>query len=737
MMYKYSKNNYNKTEKFSFINGKWNKLGENKADNSCVKVVFVGTPNVGKSSLINSLSGSLLKTGNWPGVTLEKTEVFKKIKDKDFYFIDLPGTNFLESSTLEERIPLKFLFEEKVDIIVNVVEGTSVQKNLPLSLQLKEFNIPIIIALNHQDEFKRFGFEMDTNKLEELLQLKVKVVSSRTGFGIEELLDQIYLTSQKIADNKEDLAPKYGITKYTEKEIEILPDKLYKYPKHKNVSSSLFFQATGETWFINRQKSLEEREFAYELKNRMKDYVKNILIECKYNFIKEKQLDFTRKLDKVLLNKYLAPFFAVSILTLCFAITFSLANPFIDFLDRLINSFLSKYLSYYLVQIHTPDKIRSFLIDGLLSSFGIITSFIPLIFLLNLVLIALQGTGYVSRIAFVFEGIVGKIGISGRAIFPLLLGFGCNVPTIYSLKFLKDEKEKLLSIFLCGFISCGARLPVYGIFAAAFFPNNLILMIAAMYVIGIFYVIIIGFILKRKFVSETSHQIGEMPLYRAPFLKSSFKLALVRTGMYFKRIKLIVSVVFVIWCFGNFPGTGESSLVGMGAKIIKPVFEPLGFGSRWEILASVPSAIIAKEGVIASILAFIPNEKEIDDFVFNPLQDVKDIFYTLIMDLKNNFTKDIFTFIKTNEGKIKEDYGQDSINRLSKIWDDKYAKLRVISFMIFILLTVPCVVALNAIRSEFSVKIMMLAICSYFFISYFSSLIFFQGALFLTRLFGF
>ena len=349
----------------------------------------------------------------------------------------------------------------------------------------------------------------------------------------------------------------------------------------------------------------------------------------------------------------------------------------------------------------------------------------PLIFLLNVSLIFLQSTGYISRIAFSFEKLVSIFGISGRSIFPLLLGFGCNVPTVYALKSLKSENEQKLNLFIMGFVSCGARLPVFGIFALAFFPNNVFLAIIAMYITGLVFLILVGFLLKHKFKNQ-NYNIIEMPLYRFPSIKNIMKMSLHKTKSYINRIKLIVKVVLILWVLSSFPQHGENSIIGKTAKVVSPIFFPLGFGDRWEVIASLPAAIIAKEGAIISIQTFLQNNSKKEIETYDALADLKKLFTTFFTDISFNLSKDLFSFFKISKDDVEDTYGNDIVVEIGMLWNGKTASIKAISFMIFILLTIPCVVVLNAIKTSFSLKLMLQVAVSYFLISYLSSLIFYQ-----------
>ena len=664
------------------------------------KVIFVGLPNVGKSSLINSISNSALKIGNWPGTTYEKKEVNDFINDKAFKFTDLPGTYTIESLKKDEAINLKYILSEKIDLIVNVVDSSDLQKNLKLSTQLKIFGIKMIMVLNFEDEFKKFKFSIDKNKLEEIFELDVIFTSTKTGNGIKELKELIYKSVNEKIRSKNDFLKK------------------------------VFTSETNEytsNYCALPVKKIKNKKCFYRLKKQIDDFVKKSLLKCKYSFKKEEQLNKTKKIDDILLNKYLSPIFAVIILTFVFAITFSLANPFINLIDNLFNSFLAKYLNIFLNYTQAPEILKSFLINGLLSAIGLTMSFTPLIFLLNFSLSLLQSTGYISRVAFIFERLVSRFGISGRSIFPLLLGFGCNVPTVYALKSIKNPNEQKLNLFILGFISCGARLPIYGIFSLAFFPDNVFLMIISMYILGFVFAMLVGFLLKHKF-KKLSFNIIEMPLYRIPSLKNIIKMSWFKTKMYTKRIKLIIKVVLILWVFSNFPQSGENSFLGKTAKFISPVFKPLGFGERWEVIASLPAAIIAKEGALVSMQIFLNTKENDKKFSYQPLKDFEKIFTTFFKEIIYNSTKDIFSFFKIDRKNIKSTYGTSIVNKISNLFSN-FALLKAVSFMIFILLTVPCIVVLNAIKTTFSFKTMTKVALSYFLVSYFASLIFYQTAM--------
>jgi len=684
------------------------------------EVAFVGNSNVGKSSLINKLSNSNLKVANWPGVTVEKKEVFFKHKEKKYHLIDLPGISSFSNKKTEERITFEYLTQIRPDLIVNVVDSTNLDKNLYLTMQLLETDIPMIVVLNFKDEFDNLAFELDLFEFKNALNLPIMFVSCKYEKGITELMDLINRDIDK--DTKR---PSYFL----------INDK---------IKENL--QKIGINLDFKTLRILEENKDE-KIKDLFKeDYGKNLseeLINSKHNIIDEilaksfkkydkSRLDKTRKIDDVILN----PFFSIPILIVIIISVFSLAlrgsDPFINYIDAFFNVFLAKYAH----KIFSFNEIfESFLVDGVIGGLGLLLSFSPLIFSLYFFLALLEESGYIARVSFILDKFMSSFGLSGKAVFPIIVGFGCNVPSVYLSRGLENEESRKLTAFITGFTSCGARLPIYALFSSAFLGNYAVYGILSMYIVSVLASFLIAFVLYKFNLIKSNEKsfIVDLPLYRLPTIKILLLNSWTKTAVYIKRAcTTLIAVLCIFWSLSYFPNKGDvqNSYISHIGKTISPVFKPLGFGDRWETIASLPAAIIAKEGAIASLSQFLESPKqEIEEYHF--IQDLSDQFTYLLEAIKTSITEGInvfnfYTWFSQDEEGIKADFGSNIIQQARSLWSGKEAPLKAISYMIFMLLTIPCIVTLNAIKNIYGLKFATSVTLSYFAISYFASLIFFQ-----------
>lgn len=589
--------------------------------NNLKKVVFVGNPNSGKSSIINAIAGSKLSVGNWNGVTTEKQEAFLSYKNKDYQLLDLPGVYSLENASNEEAISANFLKEKDYDIIINVVDSTNLERNFFLTKELISLNKPIIMLLNFYDEVEKLGNKIDIKKLQEQL----------------------------------------GIV--------ILPTVGYKSKTKTNVLDML------------------ESSTVIEPKNfNIADVVKNTV-----TFGKIHRLKVTEKVDNIILHPYLGiPVFAVS-MVLFFNVIIGGSAPLIDSVDVFFNETLAPFLHPYFDSY--PTWLSSLLIDGVVVGVGGILTFVPLMTMLYFFLALLEESGYMGRVAFLIDRLMSSFGLNGKAFVPLILGFGCSVPAIYSTRTLDNMSSRKLTAVMAPFMSCGARLPVYALFTASFFPNNAGLIILSLYIVGILIAFGLALCFKdfKTFKSNDDTFVIELVPYRFPNLSIVIKSTFSRVMAYLKRAStIILSMMVILWALAYFPNNGDvkkSYLIKVSSGMAY-VMQPTGFANRWEVVASVLPSLLAKEAVVG-FLAQVLNDGEEE----NPEDEAK------------------------------------LVEKIRGLWaGDPLANIRAYSFMLFILLAIPCVVALGAIYSVFGYKFMFFIIGLLTIIPYVASTLFFNIA---------
>ena len=536
-----------------------------------LSVALTGNPNTGKSTIFNELTGIRQKIGNWPGVTVDKKVGYTKHKDRAISVMDLPGTYSINGRSPEEIIVENYLSGEKPDIIVDVIDSSNIERNLFLCLQLLERRIPVLVDLNMMDEANKKGIKISTAKLEKLLGMPVVETVGRSKKSTNKLLD---IFTSTVMDS-------YKNSQQVEEHIANI-EKL---------------KAT-----ISDKEKLEEA-----------------IIEARYAFIDKivEQVvvkenvgnNLTEKIDKVLANGFMALPILVLMLYLVFQITFTwIGQPIADELDVLINEDFYGWADEALTGLGVADWLHSLVCDGIIAGVGGVLTFVPLIFTLFFCLSFLDGTGYMARVAFVMDPIMRRAGLSGKALMPIICGFGCAVPGIMGARALDSEKDRMITILVTPFLTCGAKLPVMALFGAIFFGENAGDVVFAMYLIGIIGAILASSILSRTvFEKDNTSFVLELPPYRIPDMKT----VLLETwdkgkGYLIKAGTIIFAMSVILWFLSSYNFAGqvedmsESLLASLGG-IMSTLFVFHGFFDTWEAGSAVITGIMAKEAVISTM----------------------------------------------------------------------------------------------------------------------------------------
>lgn len=535
-----------------------------------LSVALTGNPNTGKSTIFNELTGIRQKIGNWPGVTVDKKVGYTKHKDRAISVMDLPGTYSINGRSPEEIIVENYLSGEKPDIIVDVIDSSNIERNLFLCLQLLERRIPVLVDLNMMDEANRKGIKISTVKLEKLLGMPVVETVGRSKKSTNKLLD---IFTSTVMDS-------YKNSQQVEEHIANI-EKL---------------KAT-----ISDKEKLEEA-----------------IIEARYAFIDKivEQVvvkenvgnNLTEKIDKILANGFMALPILVLMLYLVFQITFTwIGQPIADELDVLINEDFYGWADEALIGLGVADWLHSLVCDGIIAGVGGVLTFVPLIFTLFFCLSFLDGTGYMARVAFVMDPIMRRAGLSGKALMPIICGFGCAVPGIMGARALDSEKDRMITILVTPFLTCGAKLPVMALFGAIFFGENAADVVFAMYLVGIVGAILASSVLSRTvFEKDNTSFVLELPPYRIPDMKT----VLLETwdkgkGYLIKAGTIIFAMSVILWFLSsyNFGGQvedmSESFLATLGG-MMSTLFVFHGFDT-WEAGSAVITGIMAKEAVISTM----------------------------------------------------------------------------------------------------------------------------------------
>ena len=536
---------------------------------SALAVALTGNPNTGKSTIFNALTGARQKIGNWPGVTVDKKIGHTHYKGRAISIVDLPGTYSINARSPEEQIVIDYLTSTKLDLVLNVVDSSNIERNLFLTVQLLEKGIPLLIDLNMQDDAQRRGIKINTAKLEEALGMPAVETTGRSSKSTKTLLD-VFTSTVMARYQPSDLVNAH-IAKIHE------------------IESSSRTEAEKEEAIIEARYALIDQVVKYAVT------VQNV------------GATRSEKIDRFLANGALALPIFLLILYGVFQITFTwIGQPIADELEVLINDQFLNFVKDSLVAAGVADWMVSLVTDGIIAGVGSVLTFVPLIFVLFFCLSFLDGTGYMARIAFITDPIMRRCGLTGKGIMPLMMGFGCAVPSIMGARALDSEKDRMISILVTPFLTCGAKLPIMALFAAMFFPNNAANIVFLMYIIGMVMAIIVAKVLgSTLFKAQGSTFLLELPPYRMPDMNS----VLLETwdkgkGYLIKAGTIIFAASVILWFMSNYNFGGpceiEDSILATLGGWMSALFTFHGFAT-WEAGAAVLSGIMAKETVVATI----------------------------------------------------------------------------------------------------------------------------------------
>ena len=611
-----------------------------------IKVALVGQPNVGKSMLINSVSDAHLHVGNFSGVTVDKTEVLFDYKDYHFTVVDLPGTYAFTDYTIEERVTHQYLCDGHYDIIINVVDSTNLEKNLQLTSELLTMNKKVVIALNMSDEAKKEGIDIDEVYMNELLNIPCVKVSAMTKMGIYELLDAVI---QKHNDQKNE--PKLIFSEPVEEEISTLVSYLEKHKyksnnSYRNIAINLlknnkktYAKLHDDPIWTELQPVLIEASKHIELHHNSDDikeaffeeyaaFNRGIVAEVVTQEMVEEKKTLTEKIDNILIHPWLGIPIFLFLMWGLFQLTFTLGAVPMDMIDGFFGWFGDIVGSTI-----KNDDIRSLIVDGIIGGVGAVVLFTPNIIILFIGIALLESTGYMSRVAFLLDGFFHKFGLHGQSFIPLVTGFGCSIPAYMSARILKNDRDRLLTLFIISFMSCGARLPVYVLFAGAFFSDDIAgNVLFAIYISGAILGLISAKILKlTAFKGVDEPFVMEMPKYRLPSFKLIWHTVYSKTLMYLKKAgTFIAGATILIWFLSNYPQNHElkksydakiemaqtqqqkdklsnelaslnmqESYLGQIGRFSEPFVRPLGFD--WKMVVALEAGVAAKEVVVSTL----------------------------------------------------------------------------------------------------------------------------------------
>ena len=583
-------------------------------------VALLGNQNSGKTTVFNQMTGSNQKVGNFPGVTVSKKEASLR-GHPDFCVVDLPGIYSLSPYSTEEVVTRDYLVDEKPDVILNVIDTTQIERSLYLSIQLIEMNIPIVIALNMMDEIRQQGSHVHIEELSERLGVPLVPIAASRNESIRELIDEtvrVARTGQKptkldlcsgpahraihaimsLTEERADaagLSSRYAATKLAERDP--LIQKRLRLNENELEAIEQIIVLMEDELQTDNLAALADMRYCY---------LDEVVSASIHKGSGEDLL--TGRLDRVLTNRFAAIPIFILLLGLVFWVAFGFPGSWLS--DQLTSGmgWLTAQIDSALSASGLNFVLHSLIVDGILAGVGSVLSFLPLIALLYLMLSILEDSGYMARVAFVMDSWMRRMGISGAAIVPLIMGFGCSVPAIMSTRTLPSKRDRRLTIFMIPFISCSAKVPIYGAIASVFFPDHAGLVMVMLYLLGIYLAVMLGLILRqRPNTSEASPFIMELPPYRFPSLLSVGRNLWQKIRDFLRRaFTVILAVTVVIWFLShfdqnlNFVSSSDDSLLAWLGSVIVPLFKPLGL-SDWRIPAALISGFTAKEAVISTL----------------------------------------------------------------------------------------------------------------------------------------
>ena len=585
---------------------------------------LVGNQNCGKTTLFNQLTGSKQHVGNFPGVTVDRKDGVIKGHNNTL-ITDLPGIYSMSPYSSEEIVTREFVIREKPKGIINIVDATNIERNLYLTMQLLELGFPMVVALNMMDELRENGGSVLVNEMEEALGVPVIPISAAKAEGIEELIQHaihvakyqekpletdfcrkeegvhrgIHAVMHLIEDHAEkaEIPVRFAASKIMEGDEKIL-EQLNLTENEKNLLEDISRQTEEETG-LDRAAAIAQMRFAY---------IEDV---CSESVIKPKESREhlrSRKIDRFLTGKYTGIPAFVGIMAVVFWLTFNVIGAFLQGLLESGITALTDVVGHAMTAAHVNSVVHSLVIDGIFSGVGGVLSFLPIIVTLFFFLSLLEDSGYMARVAFIMDKLLRKLGLSGRSIVPMLVGFGCTVPGVMASRTLPSERDRKMTILLTPFMSCTAKLPIYAFFTAAFFPKRGALVMIGLYVFGIVMGILMALIFKKTaFKGEAVPFVMELPNYRLPGAKNVGHLLWDKAKDFLQRAFTVIFIAtIVIWFLQNFDmglnmvSDSQNSILALVAGVLAPIFLPVGFGD-WRIVTALISGFMAKESVVSSL----------------------------------------------------------------------------------------------------------------------------------------
>lgn len=726
-------------------------------------VAIVGNPNCGKTTLFNGLTGAQQQVGNWPGVTVEKRSGFYQHNGQSIEVVDLPGTYSLDSinaqQSIDERVACDYILSKQADLVINILDASNLERNLYLTSQLSDMGVPVVVVLNMMDVAAKNGVDIDLDALSRMLGCPVYPLTAYKQKEVNAFQGVIH---QYLQSPPAEL-PARPLGGQLEFMIDAVTDALFKY--HAATSSPRWQAlqlldpdidggaAPDEVRVVIAEQLAQlsdDDEFDILLASRRYDSIGTVMAEviCVAGSVSHQ---LTESIDRVVLNRMFGLPIFLAVMYCMFMFTINFGSSFIDFFDITAGTIFVEGAGYLLNSINAPDWLTMIVAQGIGGGIQTVATFIPVIGCLFLFLSVLEDSGYMARAAFVIDRLMRFLGLPGKAFVPMLVGFGCNVPAIMAARTLDNEKDRLLTISMAPFMSCGARLPVYVLFAAAFFPATGQNVVFTLYLVGVFAAIFTGLVLKGSLLpGKSAPFVMELPNYHLP----SPKQVLLRTWDRLKSFiggagKIIVSVVLVLNLLNSIGSDGsfghedtQSSMLSKIGQTITPVFAPMGMSKdNWPAAVGIFTGILAKEAVVgtldamySSIAAVQVEESEEEDTSFDLWGGLYAAWQTIpanLLGLTESLDDPLGIKVGelSNTSAVAKEQGVDmgTFVVMRQLFPSDAA---VVAYLLLILLYTPCVAVLGAIAREVNLRWTIFVAAWTFLLGYAVATIYYQASLF-------
>jgi ferrous iron transport protein B len=706
-----------------------------------MKIALVGNPNSGKTTLFNALTGFKQRVGNWPGVTVEKKEGKYIHREESIEVVDLPGIYSFSAYSMDEKIAREYILTDEPDLVVNILDASNLERSLYLTTQIIEMKKPLVIALNMIDIAKQRRVKIEIEHLARHLGCPVVPIIANKKTGIEELKNAISEASTRA----EISATKVYYDSVVEEIITKLEKQAERYAAEGNVDKRWLaiklLEGDPLAAELSRNELAEEvTADAAKIKKHTGLEADLVILDGRYGFIngltkdviqKEShfQKTFTDFLDQIVLNRLLGVPIFLGIMYLVFSLTINVGAPFIEFFDIFFSTIFIDGFAHLLESLSVPAWLITFLAHGIGGGITTVSTFIPPIFFIFVSLSILEDSGYISRAAFVMDRFMRYIGLPGKAFIPMLVGFGCNVPAIMATRTLENEKDRILTILINPFMSCGAKLPVYALFAALFFPVIGGRIIFLLYLIGILLAIFTGFVFKHTlFKGETSSFVMELPLYHVPTINGVLMHTWRRLKSFILRAGKVIILAIIVLSFLNSIGTdgvfrfeeSEKSVLSATGKFLTPLFAPMGISrDNWPATVGLFTGIFAKEVIIGTLDTIYgalsggeESEEEEEEFVFWD-------------GIRESFTAIVGGFSGEEEG-LEIESDSEMISRFG-------GRNNAFAYLLFVLIYMPCVAAVGAIYRETNLKWTLFSIAYLTVLAWIVATLFYQFSTFFAN----